>query len=58
LTDPAGLAALERTVGRQAKLLAYIADFQLLAILIAACIPVLFFMNNPHKLGKPVEGGM
>ncbi len=57
LTDPAGIAALERTLAKQAKLLAYIADFQLLAILIAACIPVLLFMNNPHKLGKPVEAG-
>jgi DHA2 family multidrug resistance protein len=57
LTEPTGLAALERTVAKQAKLLAYIADFQLLAVLIAACIPVLFFMNNPHKLGKPVAVG-
>jgi len=57
LTEPAGIAALERTVAKQAKLLAYIADFQLLAILIAACIPVLFFMNNPHRMGKPVVGG-
>jgi DHA2 family multidrug resistance protein len=57
LTDPAGLAAFERTLAKQAKLLAYIADFQLLAILIAACIPVLLFMSNPHKMGKPVEAG-
>ncbi len=56
-TDPAGLAAFDRLVVRQAKLLAYIADFQLLAIVIAACIPVLLFMNNPHKLGKPVVAG-
>lgn len=48
-TDLAGLAALDRLVVRQAKLLAYIADFQLLAIVIAACIPVLFFMNNPLR---------
>jgi len=57
LTDPVGIAALERAVGQQAKLLAYIADFQLLAILIAACIPILFVMSNPHKHGKPVEAG-
>ena len=56
-TDPAGIAALDRTIARQAKLLAYISDFQLLAIVIAACIPVLFLMNNPHKLGKPVTAG-
>lgn len=56
-TEPAGIAALERAVTRQAKLLAYISDFQLLAIVIAACIPVLFLMSNPHKLGKPVTAG-
>ena len=55
--DLIGLAALDRAIGRQAKLLAYISDFQLLAIVIAACIPVLFLMSNPHKLGKPVTAG-
>lgn len=58
LTDPAGIAALDRMVTRQAKLLAYISDFQLLAIVIACCIPILLLMNNPHKLGKPVTGGL
>jgi DHA2 family multidrug resistance protein len=52
-----GLAALNRLVMRQAQLLAYISDFQLLAIVIAACIPVLLFMSNPHKHGKPVIVG-
>ncbi|MFV0296908.1 MAG: MFS transporter, partial [Hyphomicrobiaceae bacterium] len=47
-----GLAALERMVARQGKLLAYIGDFQLLAIIIAACIPILFFMSNPLKAKK------
>jgi DHA2 family multidrug resistance protein len=57
LTDPQGIAAIDRMVTRQAKLLAYISDFQLLAICIAVCIPVLFFMSNPHKMGKPVSAG-
>lgn len=49
----AGLATLERLVARQGKLMAYIADFQLLAIVIAACVPVLLFMNDPHKAKRP-----
>ena len=57
LTDVAGLANLERMVARQAKLAAYIADFQLLAISIAVCVPILLFMNNPHKTGRPIVAG-
>lgn len=49
LTDPVGLAAIERTVLQQSKLLAYIADFQLIAIVVFACMPALLFMKNPHK---------
>ena len=49
LTDPVGLAAIERTVVQQAKLLAYNSDFQLIAIVVLACMPALFFMKNPHK---------
>ncbi len=54
-----GLTTLERLITRHSKLLAYIADFQLLALVIAACVPVLFFMSNPHKHGKAstVGGG-
>jgi DHA2 family multidrug resistance protein len=52
-----GIATLDRLVMRHAKLLAYISDFQLLAIVIAACIPVLLFMSNPAKHGKSVVGG-
>lgn len=57
LTDPVGLATLERLVARQGKLIAYIADFQLLALSIAVCIPILLFMNNPHKTGRPIVTG-
>ena len=57
LSDPVGLANLERLVARQGKLVAYIADFQLLAMSIAVCIPVLFFMTDPRKTGRPVVMG-
>ena len=56
-TEPQGLALLERLIDRQGRLLAYIADFQLLALSIAICIPILFVMNNPHKSGAPVVAG-
>jgi len=49
LTDPVGLAALERAVVQQAKLLAYIADYQLITVVILVCMPALLFMKNPHK---------
>lgn len=52
LTDPVGLAALERAVVQQAKLLAYIADYQLITMVIVACMPALLFMNNPHKVKR------
>ena len=57
LVDLVGLANLERLVARQGKLLAYVADFQLLAVSIAVCIPVLFLMNDPRKTGRPVVLG-
>ncbi len=49
LTDPVGLAAIERTVTQQAKLLAYIADYQLITAVILICMPALLFMKNPNK---------
>jgi DHA2 family multidrug resistance protein len=49
LTDPVGLAAIERTVTQQAKLLAYIADYQLITAVILVCMPALLFMKNPNK---------
>ena len=44
-----GLARLNRMVAQQAELMAYIADFQLLAILIVLCTPVVFMMNRPAR---------
>ena len=52
LDTPAGLAAIERTVLQQSKLLAYIADFQLITFVILACMPALLFMKNPLKLKR------
>ena len=46
-SDPAGLAALSRVITKQAELVAYIADFRLLAVLIFVCIPIVFIMQNP-----------
>ncbi len=33
----------------QAELIAYIADFRVLALVILCCIPVILIMNNPHR---------
>lgn len=49
LTDPAGLAAINQTLTRQAELISYIADFRLLAIVLVVCIPVTFLMRNPLR---------
>lgn len=51
LDTMAGLRAIDRTVGQQAELIAYINDFRLLAVIIVICMPVLFIMRNPHKAG-------
>jgi hypothetical protein len=37
---------------QQSKLLAYIADFQLITFVILACMPALLFMKNPLKLKR------
>jgi len=58
LTDPVGLAAIERTVTQQAKLLAYIADYQLIAIVVLACLPALLFMKNPNKHEAAATGAV
>lgn len=49
LTDPAGLAAVNEMITRQAELISYIADFRLLAIVLVVCIPVTFLMRNPLR---------
>lgn len=57
MTSPAGLMALNRVVTRQAELLAYIEDFQLLTLIIVACMPVLFLMRNPLRKTAPHTAG-
>ena len=43
---PAGLANMEATINFQASFLAYIFDFQFLAIVLFGCLPLIFFMSN------------
>lgn len=45
LDSAAGLSAIDKEVTRQALLLAYVHDFQLLAIFSAACVLLVFFMR-------------
>ncbi len=47
LSSSAGLAALNRVLTQQAELAAYIADFRLLAAIIAVSIPIVLIMQNP-----------
>lgn len=49
INEAGGRAVLNRVVSQQAELMAYIADFQLLAILILCCVPVVFLMNKPAR---------
>ena len=52
LTDPAGLAALNGEVNRQASMVAYVDDFKLMSILAIALIPALLFLRGAPKV-KP-----
>ncbi len=47
ISDPRGLSLLNRIVRQQAELLAYIADFQFLCLLLLCCLPIVFLMRNP-----------
>ena len=49
LSEPAGLAMLEKIINHEAELLAYIGDFRLLAVIIVICIPVVFLMRDPLR---------
>ena len=49
LSEPAGLATLEKIINHEAELLAYIGDFRLLAVIIVICIPVVFLMRDPLR---------
>jgi MFS transporter, DHA2 family, multidrug resistance protein len=45
----AGLSALNRMLSQQAELLAYIADYRLLTMIILCSLPVLLFMRDPRR---------
>ena len=49
LDGEASIAVLNRMLGQQSELLAYIGDFRMLALAIILCIPVVLIMNNPHN---------
>ncbi len=49
LDNPTTLGMLDRIVRQQADLIAYIADFQLLGLVILCCVPVVFAMNKPAR---------
>jgi DHA2 family multidrug resistance protein len=55
--DQTGLSVLNRVMGREAELIAYISDFRFLALMIVVCMPVLFLMNNPHGRSMAAGGG-
>jgi DHA2 family multidrug resistance protein len=46
--DTSALASINRVLTKEAELIAYITDFRVLAAVIVVCLPVVFFMNNPH----------
>jgi DHA2 family multidrug resistance protein len=47
LTDPAGIAALNHELTRQATMVAYIDDFKLLMLISIASIPLVLLLRRP-----------
>jgi len=52
LTNPAGIAALDNEVTRQASMVAYIDDFKVMAIVALLLIPALFLMSPAKRASK------
>ncbi|MDB5432140.1 MAG: drug resistance transporter, EmrB/QacA subfamily [Caulobacter sp.] len=52
LDMPAGLAAFGAMVNRQASMLAYIDDFQLMLIMTLLCCPLILLMRTPKRVAK------
>jgi len=50
LSAPAGLAALNGEVNRQAAMVAYIDDFKLMAVVAVLLIPMLLLMRSPKRV--------
>ena len=55
LGTQAGLAAVENTISFQASFLAYIFDFQLLAVILFCCLPLMFFMSTGESRSQPAQ---
>ena len=49
MSDLPGLASLDREIIRQAEFLAYLQDFQYIAIIIVALMPLIFFLQMPKR---------
>jgi MFS transporter, DHA2 family, multidrug resistance protein len=55
LTNPAGIAALNAEVTRQASMVAYLSDFALMMVLsLGSCLLLLLVRSPPHTRTKPV----
>jgi DHA2 family multidrug resistance protein len=54
LSTPAGMAALNAEVTRQAAMVAYVDDFKLLMLIALAAIPLLLLLRDPHRRPLPV----
>jgi DHA2 family multidrug resistance protein len=52
LTNPAGIAALNAEITRQAQMIAYIDDFHLMVLIILAAVPFLLLLRRPAKVAK------
>jgi MFS transporter, DHA2 family, multidrug resistance protein len=53
LTDPTGLAALNAEATRQAAMVAYIDNFQLMMVIILIGFPLLLLLRRPHPTPQP-----
>jgi DHA2 family multidrug resistance protein len=53
LTDPAGVAALNREITRQATMVAYVDDFKLMMLVSLASIPLVLLLRRPQPRPPP-----
>jgi MFS transporter, DHA2 family, multidrug resistance protein len=54
ITDPHGIAALNAEITRQAQMIAYLDNFQLMVVIIVAALPFLLLLRRPRR---PAAGG-
>jgi DHA2 family multidrug resistance protein len=57
LTEPSGVAALVREVGRQAQMVGFIDGFWVLGVFTMICTALIFFMRAPRHPGVHVVSG-